>query len=110
VRRERGSATVELAAGLPVLVVLLLTGCGAVLAVLAKVRCVDAAREAALAAARGEPGAAAGARAAPEGADVVVAVDGGLVRARVRVDVRPLGPHLPGFEVGAEAVAAVEPS
>jgi hypothetical protein len=106
---DRGSATAELAVGLPALVLFLVAGLGAVGAVTAKVRCVDAARDAALAAARGESGVAAGRRSAPEGGDVAVTVVGDTARARVSVSMRPLGRLLPGLVVSAEAVAAVEP-
>jgi hypothetical protein len=108
-RREQGSATAEFAAALPVLVVLLLTGFTGVRATLAKLRCVDAAREAARVAARGEPGEAAGRRVAPDGATISVRVDGDVVRAVVRVRVRPLGPRLPAFTVDGSAAAAAEP-
>ncbi len=101
--------TAELAVGLPALVVLLLAALTAVSAVVTKLECVDAAREAARAAARGEPGEAAGRRVAPDGAVVTVASDGELVRATVSSRVRPLGPHLPGIEVTATAVAEREP-
>ncbi len=107
--RDRGSFTAELAAGLPALVLLLLAGLTAVTAVTAKAHCVDAARDAALAAARGESGVAAGSRSAPAGADVTVAVDGDTVTATVRAPVRALGARLPRLTVEATAVAAVEP-
>lgn len=109
-RRDRGSVTAELAAALPVAVLLLLTGLTGVSAVITELRCVDAAREAARAAARGEPGVPAGLRAAPAGATVDVTVDGDTVRATVRATVHPLGPYLPGFAVDGSAVAAMEPS
>jgi hypothetical protein len=108
-RGDRGSATAELAVALPVLVLLLLAGLTAVNAVATKLRCVDAAREAARVQARGEAGAAAGRRAAPDGADVTVGVDGDTVRARVRAVAHPLGIGLPGITVEAYAVAALEP-
>ncbi|GAA1761730.1 hypothetical protein GCM10009681_36090 [Luedemannella helvata] len=98
----------EIAVALPVLVSLTLVAVGAVNAVLTRVRCVDAARDAALAAARGDAGEAAGRRLAPDGASVVVSVDGDLVRARVRAVVRPFG-GLGQFTVTGEATAAVEP-
>lgn len=101
--------TAELAVGLPALVVLLLAALTAVSAVVTKLECVDAAREAARAAARGEPGEAAGRRVAPDGAVVTVASDGELVRATVSSRVRPLGPYLPGIQVTAAAVAEREP-
>jgi hypothetical protein len=94
---------------MPVVVILLLTGLTGVSAVVNKVRCIDAAREAARSAARGEPGVPAGQRAAPEGASVSVRVEGDQVRATVRVVVHPLGTHLPGIVIDESAVAAVEP-
>ncbi len=106
---DRGSVTAELAVGLPALVLLLLAGLTAVLVVLAKLECVDAAREAARAAARGDSGVTAGGRVAPHGATVSVGPDGDLVRVTVRTAVRPLGGHLPGFTVSATAVAQPEP-
>ncbi|MEO3923902.1 TadE family type IV pilus minor pilin [Micromonosporaceae bacterium B7E4] len=107
--RDRGSFTAELAAGLPALLLLLLAGLTAVNAVTTKGQCVDAAREAALAASRGAPGVPAGARAAPPGAVVSVSVDGDRVVATVRAPVRALGARLPRLTVSAIAVAAVEP-
>lgn len=108
-RRDRGSFTAELAAGLPALFLLLIAGLTAVTAVTTKAHCVDAAREAALAASRGESGAAAGGRSAPPGAVVSVRVEGDEVVATVRANVRSLGARLPGIDVSASAVAAVEP-
>jgi Flp pilus assembly protein TadG len=107
--RDRGSATAELAVALPAVLVLLLAGLTAVAAVTVKLQCVDAAREAALAAARGEPGVEAGERSAPGGAEVSVIVDGGLATATVRAPVPLLGLRLSGLAVRSEAVAAVEP-
>lgn len=107
---DRGSATAELAASLPALVLMVLTALTAVTAVRTQLECVDAAREAARAAARGEPGVAAGTRAAPSGSSVTVTNHGDTVRATVRATIRPLGPRLPGFTVEAVAVAAKEPT
>lgn len=107
---DRGSATAELAASLPALVLMLLTALTAVTAVRTHLECVDAAREAARAAARGESGVAAGTRVAPDASSVSVTNDGDAVRATVRATVRPLGPRLPGFTVEAVAVAAKEPT
>ncbi|GAA3735299.1 TadE family type IV pilus minor pilin [Micromonospora maritima] len=107
--RERGSFTAELAAGLPALMLLLLAGLTAVDAVTTRAACLDAAREAALAAARGGSGSVAGARYAPAGAEVAVSVAGDRVTASVRVPVRTFGARLPGLTVSGVAVAAVEP-
>ena len=107
--RDRGSFTAELAAGLPALMLLLFAGLAAVNAVIVKGQCVDAAREAALAASRGAPGVPAGAAAAPPGSVVSVAVEGDRVVATVRAPVRALGARLPKLTVTGTAVAAVEP-
>jgi Flp pilus assembly protein TadG len=107
--RDRGSVTAELAACLPVVVLLLLTGLTGVDAVVTKLRCVDAAREGARAAARGESADPAARRAAPQDATVSVRVEADTVRVSVRTITRPLGSRLPGLPVSAEAVAALEP-
>lgn len=106
---DRGSFTAELAAGLPALLLLLLAGLTAVNAVSAQAGCLHAAREAALAAARGADGSAEGGRAAPPGAAVSVSVEGDRAHATVRAPVRTLGGRLPRITVVATAVAAVEP-
>ena len=94
---------------LPALVLMVLTAMTAVTAVRTQMECVDAAREAARTEARGGPGTIAGDRAAPPGAHTVVVRDGDTVRASVRTTVHPLGSRLPGFDITAVAVAAVEP-
>jgi len=106
---DRGSVTAELAVGLPALLVLLFAGLTAIGAVTTQLRCVDAARDAALAASRGESGSEAGQRAAPAGAEVTVTAADGTVTATVRAPVPLLGGPLPRLRVGATAVAAVEP-
>jgi endonuclease YncB( thermonuclease family) len=98
-----------LAAGLPALMLLLLAALTAVGAVTTKGQCVDAAREGALAAARGGAGVTAAARVAPAGARVVVGVDGDTVTVTVQAPVRVLGGGLPAMTVRAVAVAAREP-
>ncbi|WBB77925.1 TadE family type IV pilus minor pilin [Micromonospora sp. WMMD882] len=98
-----------MATGLPALMLLLLAGLTAVDAVSTKAACLDAAREAALAASRGGNGAPAGARVAPEEADVAVRLDDDQVTVTVRAPVRTLGANLPRITVTATAVAAVEP-
>ena len=76
-------------------------------AVSMQVRCVDAAREAARLAARGDDGSAAVAaqRIAPDGAAVQLRREGEFVVARVTAR----SVLLPAVTVTAEAVAAVEP-
>ncbi|HEX2774834.1 MAG TPA: TadE family type IV pilus minor pilin, partial [Micromonosporaceae bacterium] len=99
--RDRGSFTAELAAGLPALVLLLMVGLVAVSAVTTKAHCLDAAREAALAASRGDPGGAAAAGSAPAGADISVSVSADTVVATVRAPVRAIGARLPQLTVEA---------
>jgi hypothetical protein len=88
---------------------MLLTGLAAVGAVTTKGQCVDAAREGAIAAARGEPGAPAAARVAPPGAWIDVMTGGDTVTVTVRAPVALLGGRLPRLTVAAVAVAAREP-
>lgn len=106
---DRGSFTAELAAGLPALMLLLLAGLTAVGAVTTKAQCQDAARDAALATARGADGTSAGRRNAPAGAAITVNSDGEYAHATVRAPVRVLGARLPALTVEADATAAVEP-
>jgi hypothetical protein len=94
---------------LPALVLMVFVALTAVASVRAQLECVDAAREAARAAARGAPGVVAGRRVAPRGAVVSVTVEGDTVRASVSAPVRPLGGRLPGFDITADATALIEP-
>jgi hypothetical protein len=107
--RDAGMVTAELAVGLPVLLLFVLVAIGAVDATVQKVRCVDAARDSALAAARGQSGQAAGHAVAPAGARITLSGDDRTVTATVAVLVHPLGLHVPGLAVSASAVAAREP-
>jgi len=107
--RDGGAATAELAVSLPALMLMVFVALTAVASVRTQLECVDAAREAARAAARGESGVDAAARVAPAGATITVAADGETVRATVSARVHPLGGRLPGFDVGATAVASAEP-
>lgn len=111
-RRDGGMATAELAVVLPTLVLIIGAALTMVSIVLAQVRCVDAAREAARAAARGEPPEvvrSAAARAAPAGARVEVGSAGQEVRVTVSASAGRLGGLLPVFHVSADAVALREP-
>lgn len=102
--------TAELAACLPVLVLILGVALSAVSVVSAHARVQDAAREAARAAARGDSAAARRlASAAAPGGLLVVSHAGDEVTARVQVIVHPLGNMLPAFTVTEQAVAAAEP-
>jgi hypothetical protein len=89
--------------------VLLFAGLTAVSAVTAKGQCVDAAREAALAAARGDSGRAVADRFAPPNAQIQIEADADAVTVRIRAPVRLLGAHLPVITVEGAAVAAREP-
>lgn len=104
--------TAEIAVALPVVVVLLGAALTAVAVVAAQLRCVDAAREAARAAARGEPAEVVrslAAEAAPSDAAVEVSTGGDEVTVRVSARVRTLGGLLPSFRVSGSAVALREP-
>jgi hypothetical protein len=104
---DRGAVTVEAALALGTLVVLLALALGAMAAVTDSLRCVDAARELARLAARGEPdrGRSVAARLAPPGARLDLTRDGDTVSTEVSAEL--LSP-LP-LRIGGRAVAAVEP-
>jgi hypothetical protein len=108
-RPDRGSVTAEAAVAVPALVVFTLALVWALTAASAQIRCVDAARAGARAAARSEPGAAAldAARsAAPDGARVTLGRTGDLWR--VRVEAPTPGPGSLALTLTAEAVASAE--
>ena len=103
--------TAELAAALPVLMILLGVALAAVGVAGQRVRAADAAREAARAAARGgDPSTATrlAAEAAP-GAVVTISRSGERVVAQVSLAVHPMGGWLPAVHVVERAVAAAEP-
>ncbi|MFC9484543.1 TadE family type IV pilus minor pilin [Streptomyces hydrogenans] len=107
--RDRGFVTVEAAVVLPVLALFAMALLWALAASAAQIRCVDAARAGARAAARSEPSeavAAAARAAAPEGARVVVAREGDLWRVTVE-SVAP-GPGGLGVTLRAGAAALAE--
>jgi Flp pilus assembly protein TadG len=104
--------TAETAVVLPVLLLVLAGAVAAVTVVGAQLRCVDAAREGARAAARGEDAGlvtALAGRAAPEGAAVTVDVGGSTVTVTVTAEVAPLGPVPLRVPVAAAAVTQREP-
>jgi TadE-like protein len=104
--------TAETAVVLPVLLFVLAGAVAAVTVVGAQLRCVDAAREGARAAARGEDVATVRAlvlRAAPDGVAVAVTRDGEDVRVDVAGRITPLGAVPLDIGVSAEAVARLEP-
>jgi Flp pilus assembly protein TadG len=104
--------TAETAIVLPVLLLVLAGAVAAVTLVAAQLRCVDAARESARAAARGDDVAAVIAlagRAGPPGAVGRVSTSGDEVRVTVSARVAPLGPVPLRVTVSATAVAVREP-
>ncbi|TDD94755.1 TadE family type IV pilus minor pilin [Jiangella asiatica] len=111
---QRGMVTAELAAAFPALVVVLLGAVWAVTLAAAQLRCADAAREAARAAARGEEAAIireVAAEVAPDGADVEVERGDGTVTVRVSARMSmpgPLADTLPAPTVTGQAVALAE--
>jgi Flp pilus assembly protein TadG len=110
--RDDGMVTAETAVVLPVLLLVLAGAVAAVTVVGAHLRCVDAAREGARAAARGEDVAAVRAiagQAAPKGAVTDVSTAGDEIRVTVTASVAPLGPVPLRVTVSAEAVALREP-
>lgn len=108
-RREGGFVTAEMAAALPAVVAVLALGMWAVSAVGMKVRAIDAANSAAIAAARGEDPQAVAAAYLPEGGSVAVSSDDTVARAVVTAPMRPLGPLTPSIDITAEAAAPMEP-
>lgn len=115
VRDDRGSVSAETAAVLPILVVVAVGLCWLIGLAVVQMRVTDAARESARLLARGEQTGAATAlarRVAPDGSRVTVTSASGTVVVRVAAPVRgPLGVFSAwgGFDIDAEAVAAVEP-
>ncbi len=111
---DGGMVTAEAAVALPALLTVLALAVWVLGAALAQVRCVDAAREGARAAARGEAPAvvvATARRVAPAGARVRIVTGAGLVTVRVSATVRPLrsvSSGLPALAVGGAATAADE--
>ena len=101
--RDAGTATAELAVSLPALVLLLVVGLGALAVVRDQLQVVALARDVALAQARGEPWPPVA------GATVDVSQDGETVRVVVTRHRSLLGGGVPGLDIRATAVAAVEP-
>ncbi|MEU1720138.1 TadE family type IV pilus minor pilin [Nonomuraea sp. NPDC005692] len=110
---SRGSVTAETAAMLPALMVVLAAALWAIQAVNVQLECVDAARAAVRAAARGEPldqvRELARSATRPD-AHVEIARDAEFTHVEIAVDVRPAwGASLPAVRVSASATAATEP-
>ena len=115
-RGERGAVTAEAAVVLPVLVALTLGLVWLVAVAATQVRVVDAARETARVAARGESdaaAAAAGRAVAPTSTVIEIDRDGEVVRVVTTAQVEGPGGIfglLPGVDVRSRAVARVEPA
>ncbi|WP_072487135.1 pilus assembly protein [Streptomyces atratus] len=108
-RGDRGAVTAEAAMAIPVLVVFALTLVWALMAASAQIRCVDAARAGARAAARSEQEAQvleAARSAAPGGAEVAMERTGELWRVRVAASMPGPGPL--ALKLHAEAAALAE--
>ena len=109
-RGDAGMATAELAAALPVLMLLVLAGVYGVQVADARARCADAAREVVRAAARGDPRAVElGQRAVADRGQISVQVGADTVTAVVSVRVHPFGLALAEIAVTERATAAREP-
>lgn len=110
--RDAGMVTAEAAVVLPVLVFVLAAALAAVSVVTAQMRCADAAREGARAAARGESDAAVrqiANSAAPSGSSISVARDADTATVEVRAGVELLPGLGPSIAVSDSATAALEP-
>jgi Flp pilus assembly protein TadG len=108
-RSDAGYATVEAALAIPSLLLFAVALAGVLTGVATQIRCVDAARLGARAAARGEPATdieTAVTRAAP-GSSVHVTTEDGLIHVSVAAPVAAL-PMLRAFTVHAEAFEADE--
>ncbi|NBE49850.1 TadE family type IV pilus minor pilin [Streptomyces boluensis] len=109
--RDGGYVTAEAATAIPVLLIFGVALLWGLMAAMAQIQCVDAARAGARAAARQEPDHAAiraAEQAAPKGARVVVRREGDLVR--VTVEAHAPGPRALTLDLEAEAVALAEES
>ncbi|MEO6503406.1 MAG: TadE family type IV pilus minor pilin [Jatrophihabitantaceae bacterium] len=109
-RSDAGMVTAETAMSLPVLALLTMVGVAAVGVGHARVRCADAAGEAARAVARGDPAAAAERARAAAGAPVVLGIGSSAsdTRVSVRLALRPVS-WLPQVSITETAVVATEP-
>ncbi|MCR8576204.1 TadE family type IV pilus minor pilin [Streptomyces sp. Isolate_219] len=107
--RDAGFVTAETAVVIPVLVAVVTALVWGLMAVCARIECVDAARAGARAAARSEPRSAvisAARGAAPRDARIALAREGDLVRVRVAAELPGVGQL--AVQVTGEAVALAE--
>lgn len=111
-RHDAGMVTAELAVAFPAVVLVLAVCLAGLGAVVDQVRCVDAARLGARAAARGDPPArvrALAARAAPEGARVSIGSTRGEVRVVVTATTGGWAGLVPSWSLLAAATIPAEP-
>jgi Flp pilus assembly protein TadG len=106
---DRGTVTVETAIGLAAFLLVLAQAVNGLAASMDQIRCVDAAREAARLAARGEPEEAreAAERIAPQNAAVAIDISGEHIQ--VEVSAASSGGLLPNIRLHAQAFAVREP-
>jgi Flp pilus assembly protein TadG len=109
--RDGGMATAELAACLPVLMILVLAGLAAVSVADQRIRVHDAATAIARAQARGDPATAQRlfTQLAPSGSTFTVRTGDGEITATVHVTVRPFGHRFGSYDLTEQSVAAIEP-
>lgn len=110
-RADAGMVTAELAVALPALVLLLAVSLGGVAAAADQIRCLDAARLAGRAAARGDPPGRVqqlALRAAPPGASVTVSRRGADVVVEIRAVTGGWGGLVPSWRLAAVAVTPAE--
>lgn len=111
---EHGAVTAELAILLPAVLALFFVALWAVGAVITNIRCIDAARDTARAAARGEPPASAeriGQRSAPSNASITIARSGNDITVEVTAtQTWPLLKSLPSLPAKAKATIQSEPT
>jgi hypothetical protein len=88
---------------------LLYAGLSSVNAVGTQLACIDAARDAAIAAARGDDGEKAARTRAPTGAVISIERHGDTVLVKVEAVARPIGGFLPGVPITSTATASMEP-
>lgn len=103
---DAGAVTVEAAIAIASIVTVIVLCIAAISSVSMNIRCIDAAREAARLASRGdaERAVATASRIGPDGARITLHEDGDYVVATVEV-----ASLLPGLDLTAQAVAAMEP-
>jgi Flp pilus assembly protein TadG len=108
-QNDRGAVTVEAAVAMTAFAVVLSLALTMLMAAADQIRCVDAAREAARLAARGEPELAkeAAVKLAPRDAEITINAEGEQIE--VTVHATPADGLLPGVHLQAEAFAVREP-